>query len=123
MVALGRVGGALDVGSGSICLGHTCNPSWTLAGPWTTSGSNIYFNASANSGNVGIGTTTPAQALEVNGGVWAQGRHTRGVGYLGDMEKLNRAQLDGWTVLQCTPQQVTSGAIVPMLKEALWCLR
>ena len=62
-------------------------------------------------------------ALEVNGGVWAQGRHTRGVGYLGDMEKLNRAQLDGWTVLQCTPQQVTSGAIVPMLKEALWCLR
>ena len=58
-------------------------------------------------------------ALEVNGGVWSRGRHVRGEGYLRDLEKLNRAQLDGWRVLQCTPQQVQSGAIVPMLKEAL----
>jgi len=58
-------------------------------------------------------------ALEVNGGVWNQGRHTRGAGFIRDMAKLNQAQLDGWIVLQCTPQQVASGAIVPMLKEAL----
>src|SRR5215471_3969924 len=31
---------------------------------WTTSGSNIY---NSNSGNVGIGTTTPIAKLDVNG--------------------------------------------------------
>ncbi len=36
---------------------------------WTTTGSNIYNN----SGNVGIGTTTPGQKLEVNGNVMVDG--------------------------------------------------
>ncbi len=43
------------------------NVSWsTISGggsQWTTSGSNIYYNT----GNVGIGTSTPTQALEVKG--------------------------------------------------------
>ena len=34
--------------------------------PWTVSGSDIY---NANTGNVGIGTTTPATRLHVNGGL------------------------------------------------------
>jgi len=45
-------------------------------------------------------------AIEVNGGVWSRGRHTRGKGYLGDLEKLNAAQILGWIVLQFTPQQM-----------------
>lgn len=58
-------------------------------------------------------------ALEVNGGVWTQGRHTRGPGYLRDMEKLNLAQLDGWVVLQCSPQDVQSGKVAALLRQAL----
>jgi hypothetical protein len=43
-------------------------------------------------------------AIEINGGVHVQGRHVRGEGFKGDMQKLNSAQLQGWTVLQYTPQ-------------------
>ena len=37
---------------------------FTLGGAWTTSGNNIY---NANTGNVGIGTTSPTQKLDVTG--------------------------------------------------------
>jgi hypothetical protein len=39
-------------------------------------------------------------AVELNGACYTQGRHTRGSGYVKDMEKLNAAQELGWTVLQ-----------------------
>jgi very-short-patch-repair endonuclease len=49
-------------------------------------------------------------AFEINGGIWTQGRHTRGAGFLRDMEKLNLAcGFHGWTVLQFTPEQVLTG--------------
>ena len=44
-------------------------------------------------------------AIEIEGGSWTQGRHTRGAGFQGDMEKYNTAQLMGWKVLRYTPQQ------------------
>ena len=58
-------------------------------------------------------------ALEVEGGVWTQGRHTRGAGFLGDMEKYNRAAVLGWRIVRCTPDQLKSGAILPTVLDAL----
>lgn len=58
-------------------------------------------------------------ALEVEGGVFTGGRHTRGKGFLGDIEKYNAATVMGWRVLRATPQQVESGEIFPVLKEVL----
>lgn len=39
-------------------------------------------------------------AVELEGGVWTAGRHTRGAGFLGDLEKLNAAVVLGWRVLR-----------------------
>ena len=38
-------------------------------------------------------------AIEVQGGEWIQGRHSRGSGMLRDCEKFNAAVLLGWKVL------------------------
>jgi len=58
-------------------------------------------------------------ALEVQGGVWTRGRHTRGAGYSRDTEKLNEGQLAGWLVLYATTQQVSSGQALEWVRRAL----
>lgn len=45
-------------------------------------------------------------AVEIDGGVWSGGRHTRGAGFERDAEKLNLAISLGWKVLRFTPQQL-----------------
>lgn len=42
-------------------------------------------------------------ALEIEGGAWTRGRHTRGAGYIRDMEKYSEAAILGWCVLRLTP--------------------
>lgn len=58
-------------------------------------------------------------AVEVDGGAFVGGRHTRGAGFVKDMEKNNAAVLRGWRVLRFTPQQVKSGEALNVLTEAL----
>ena len=41
-------------------------------------------------------------AVEIEGGTWAGGRHTRGAGYEADAAKYNAAVLAGWRVLRFT---------------------
>jgi hypothetical protein len=41
-------------------------------------------------------------AVEIHGGTRKRGRHNRGGGITADCEKMNAAQLAGWTVLQYT---------------------
>lgn len=42
-------------------------------------------------------------AIEEEGGVWTQGRHTRGKGFIEDMEKYNTATAMGWKVIRILP--------------------
>ena len=59
-------------------------------------------------------------ALEVDGGSWQQGRHTRGAGFKNDADKRNEAQLLGWIVLSCTPAEIKKKvAILTLLTRAL----
>jgi hypothetical protein len=45
-------------------------------------------------------------AIEIEGGIWTQGRHTRGSGFAGDMEKYNIAATMGWRLLRYPPGRV-----------------
>lgn len=44
-------------------------------------------------------------AIEIDGGVWIEGRHNRPKGYIADLDKFNNAAALGWRVLKFTPQQ------------------
>jgi very-short-patch-repair endonuclease len=57
-------------------------------------------------------------AIEQEGAVWTSGRHTRGSGYVKDMEKYNTAAAMGYTVLRFTPQQLMSTQALDLIKEA-----
>lgn len=54
--------------------------------------------------------------VEVEGGVWSGGRHTRGKGYIGDMEKYNAAVVMGYQVLRFSTEQVKSGLAVQQIE-------
>lgn len=47
-------------------------------------------------------------ALEVEGGVWTGGRHTRAVGFMKDMEKYNEAACLGWRIVRVVPTELHS---------------
>jgi hypothetical protein len=58
-------------------------------------------------------------ALEVNGGCWTEGRHTRGAGFIRDMEKLTIAAGLGWRVVYCQPKELCTQATVDAIRTAL----
>lgn len=57
--------------------------------------------------------------VEVEGGIWSGGRHTRGKGYIGDMEKYNAAAMMGFTVLRFSTAQVKSGLAVQQIEKMI----
>lgn len=58
-------------------------------------------------------------AVEVEGGVWTGGRHTRGSGFVKDCEKYNTATLDGWRILRIHTGTVGNGEGWKMVAKAL----
>jgi hypothetical protein len=58
-------------------------------------------------------------ALEVEGGVFTGGRHTRGIGFVRDMEKYNTAGMAGWRVFRIQPKELTKSSTFDMLRVVL----
>lgn len=58
-------------------------------------------------------------AIEVEGGVWTQGRHTRAKGFLGDMDKYNTAAVMGWTLVRTTPNKLMTKQTMDFIQQAL----
>lgn len=57
-------------------------------------------------------------ALEIEGGIFTHGRHTRGKGFEADMEKYNEAALLGWRVLRVSPGMLADGRAFELLGRA-----
>jgi very-short-patch-repair endonuclease len=58
-------------------------------------------------------------AVEVEGGVWSNGRHTRGSGYIADCEKYNAAAALGWFVFRFDGGAVKSGEAIKFMLGVL----
>ena len=58
-------------------------------------------------------------AIEIEGGAWSGGRHTRGKGFIGDMEKYNMAVAECWAVLRFTPSQMKESKTYEFIKMVI----
>jgi very-short-patch-repair endonuclease len=58
-------------------------------------------------------------AVELEGGAWVQGRHTRGQGFLNDCEKYNSATTLGWKLIRIPTDWVGTGAVHTWLDPLL----
>ena len=62
-------------------------------------------------------------AVEVEGGAWVGGRHTRGKGFLEDLRKYQAAQMMGWTVYRTAGELINSGEAVKTIEELIKACR
>ena len=58
-------------------------------------------------------------AVEIEGGIWSGGRHTRPRGYLADLEKYNRAAELHWRVLRFSTAHALDGTAATAVLLAL----
>ena len=58
-------------------------------------------------------------AIECEGGVWTSGRHTRGAGFLRDVEKYNELSALGWRLLRTTPDRLTDLSFIALVRRTL----
>jgi very-short-patch-repair endonuclease len=56
-------------------------------------------------------------AVEIEGGIFIRGRHSRGKGMLADMDKYNSATIYGWSILRFVPDQVEKGTAALTIKQ------
>lgn len=58
-------------------------------------------------------------ALEVEGAIWTQGRHTRGSGFVKDMEKYNEAAAMGYRIIRVQPKDLCTQETVDLIYRCL----
>lgn len=58
-------------------------------------------------------------AVEVEGGAWVGGRHTRGKGFLEDLRKYQAAQVMGWTIYRTAGELIKSGEAVRIIEQLI----
>lgn len=58
-------------------------------------------------------------AVEIEGGVWLQGRHNRPTGFIRDCEKYNAAQEMGWRVFRYTRETLEDWSAIKQIKRVL----
>lgn len=58
-------------------------------------------------------------AVEVEGGAFKEGRHTRGAGFTQDCQKYHHAMRLGWAVYRCEGKLIASGDAVQLIKKLL----
>jgi very-short-patch-repair endonuclease len=57
--------------------------------------------------------------IEVQGGTYIRGAHSRGTGLERDYEKYNQAQVLGWDVYQFSRKMIESGEAIETIRKAL----
>ncbi len=55
--------------------------------------------------------------VEIEGGIFSGGRHTRGAGFAGDMEKYNEACKMGYCVMRYQPKDCLAARLGAMLED------
>lgn len=58
-------------------------------------------------------------AVEVEGGVWTRGRHSRGKGMVADMEKYAEAAIRGWMLIRVSGDMIKSGKALSLIERAM----
>lgn len=59
-------------------------------------------------------------AIEIEGGVWTGGRHTRGCGFQDDLDKYNVAAAIGWRLFRFSTQDINEGKALAILRAYLF---
>ena len=58
-------------------------------------------------------------AIEVQGGIWIVGGHTKGVGIKQDHDKNQNACALGWQMLYCCPDDIKKGIAISFIEKTI----
>lgn len=62
-------------------------------------------------------------AVEIEGGAWVGGRHTRGKGFLEDLRKYDAAQRLNWTIYRTAGELIKSGEALRTIEQLIQAKR